>query len=323
MNKTNEATIKSNPFFSVFIGLYNSENVIQRFFDSVKNQVFRDFELIIIDDCSKDNTIHLVDDFIKKIEDIDVVFIKHKINKGINGSRTEAVELAKGKVFVKWDHDDYQDPNQLLDYHTDFNNFIKGDVAALWYLSKDMQGNIVGNKFPKENMVGTYFSMYTKYILHTPKKPRERHNCIGLDTQKKIHEYLYSNKIIPEDVYPDAVDIWAALAMMGYKTVHINRAYRYYFMETDRPRISNEGRSVKADRIFLDRITWINIYMKYLPKTDIMCKLRMYMSAIQYGLLSGKNLKNILTNIQNPIDKFLIILIYIPVFVILKSLARI
>lgn len=306
------------PFFTVFIGLYNSEEVIHRFFKSALQQTFRDFELIIIDDASKDDTVNMVNEFIPELSGIKVTFIKHKENKGIAYSRNEALDLGNGEVFVKWDHDDVQDENQLLEFYKAYTKYNDKNIAAVWCLCKGMDGEIVGNKYNKNYMIGTYFSMYSKYILSTINKPRERHNCINLKVHKEIYRYLHEEDIIPENTNASATDIWCALAMLGYKTVYINKPLRQYFIENTRPRMSNSGRNANAERVFLDRITWINHYMKYLDLSDFSWRIRLYLSVNQYGLISGKSLYEILTRINGVFDKLIVLIFFIPVKILIS-----
>ena len=310
--------INKKPFFTVFIGLYNSEKVIHRFFESVKNQTFRDFELIIIDDCSQDKTVQITEDFLSTIQDIDVTFIKHKENKGIAFSRSEALHIGKGELFVKWDHDDIQDKKQLEEFKLAYLKHKDQNVAAVWCLCKDMEGKVVGNEYPKNEVIGNYLSMYSKYILSTLKDPKERHNCINLKVHKKVNHYLYEKKIINKSLNPTATDLWSALALMNYNTVYINKSLRQYFIENDRPRMSNSGREANAERTFIDRCTWINHYLKKLPKGDLIWRIRLYSSINQYGIISGKNLSEILKPINSLKHKLIILLFHLPIKLIVK-----
>jgi glycosyltransferase involved in cell wall biosynthesis len=310
-----------SPFFTVFIGLYNSEKVIHRFFESCKSQTFRDFELIIVDDCSQDNTVKITEDFINSAKDVHTTFVKNKPNKGIAYSRKKALSMAKGEVFVKWDHDDIQDPNQLKDFYEAYHKYKDKNIASVWCLCKDMQDNVVGNKYSKDFTIGTYFSMYTKYILSTINAPRERHNCISVKVHKDIYDYIENNKLLPEGFTASATDIWSVLAILGHKTIYINKPLRQYFIENDRPRMSNSGRKQNADRVYIDRLNWINYYMKHLPFSDIIWRIRLFLSVNQYGYMADKTLKNTLNQIHSTKNKFLSILFYLPVkaFVLLSG----
>ena len=52
-----------NPLISVVLPVYNVENYIKECMDSILNQTFQDFEILVIDDCSTDNTINLIESY--------------------------------------------------------------------------------------------------------------------------------------------------------------------------------------------------------------------------------------------------------------------
>jgi glycosyltransferase involved in cell wall biosynthesis len=92
----------SNPIFSVIIPTFNREKTINRAVQSVLCQKFIDFELIIIDDGSKDNTERVV----KSIIDDRIIFYKHHTNKGQNAALNTGLTLARGKYISFLDSDD-------------------------------------------------------------------------------------------------------------------------------------------------------------------------------------------------------------------------
>ena len=89
---------------SVIMSLYNHEQFVSEAIESVLNQNFKDFELIIIDDCSKDGS----RDIIKKCKAKDnrIKLILHKENKGIAKSTNDGLDIAKGKYIAFLDSDD-------------------------------------------------------------------------------------------------------------------------------------------------------------------------------------------------------------------------
>ena len=93
---------------SVLIATYNSAKTIKKAIDSVLNQTFKDFELIVLDDGSTDNT----KDVIYSIKNDKIVYI-HQENKGIAFSRNELLKDAKGDYVIYLDSDDYMEPNTL------------------------------------------------------------------------------------------------------------------------------------------------------------------------------------------------------------------
>ena len=68
----------TNPLISVIIPTYNREKTILRSVMSVLNQTYKNLELIVVDDCSTDNTI----DILKKIKDNRLIILKHYENRG-------------------------------------------------------------------------------------------------------------------------------------------------------------------------------------------------------------------------------------------------
>ena len=91
-------------YFSVIVPVYNAENYIDRCANSIINQTFQDFELLLIDDMSQDNSKALCEDLCRKDERIHYELIPHG---GSSAARNRGLELAKGNYCVFVDSDDY------------------------------------------------------------------------------------------------------------------------------------------------------------------------------------------------------------------------
>ena len=92
------------PKVSIISPIYNREKYILRFLRSVQNQKFNDIEIIMIDDCSEDNSIKLIEEYQRKDERI--VLIKNKRNKGTLISRNLGVLNSRGEYLIFPDPDD-------------------------------------------------------------------------------------------------------------------------------------------------------------------------------------------------------------------------
>jgi len=90
---------------SVIICSYNRSNLLPKAIDSVLSQSYSDFELLIIDDASKDDTCSVVEKYIDK--DARIKYFKNDINLGISKSRNKGISLASGKYIAMLDSDDY------------------------------------------------------------------------------------------------------------------------------------------------------------------------------------------------------------------------
>ncbi len=97
--------------FSVIIPVYNVEKYIKKCLDSVLNQEFNDYEIIVVDDESPDNSMEIVEDLAQKYpEKINII---HQQNKGQGGARNTGVLAAKGEYLVFIDSDDYIEKDML------------------------------------------------------------------------------------------------------------------------------------------------------------------------------------------------------------------
>lgn len=107
-NLTNEATLESTPSVSVIIPTYNRGNFIGESISSVLSQTYTDFELIIVDDGSTDNTEYIISTF----SDPRLQYIKQP-NRGRSKARNHALSLACGKYITFLDSDDLYLPNKI------------------------------------------------------------------------------------------------------------------------------------------------------------------------------------------------------------------
>jgi glycosyltransferase involved in cell wall biosynthesis len=98
------------PTVSVIIPAFNASKYIKETIDSVQAQSFTDWELIIIDDGSTDNTPEIVDSYKKRDDRIHYFFQK---NVGVSESRNNGIKRARGNYIALLDADDYWHPNNL------------------------------------------------------------------------------------------------------------------------------------------------------------------------------------------------------------------
>ncbi|WP_236584221.1 MULTISPECIES: glycosyltransferase family A protein [unclassified Nitratiruptor] len=100
-----------SPLFSVIIPVYNRANVIKRAIESVLHQTYKDFELIVVDDGSTDETP-------KILEQYPIQVIRQE-NRGVSAARNSGIKAAKGKIIAFLDSDDEWKKNHL-ETHAEF-----------------------------------------------------------------------------------------------------------------------------------------------------------------------------------------------------------
>ena len=115
------------PYFSVIIPTYNRAYSIQKAIDSVLNQSFQDFELIIVDDASIDHTKEVV----AKLNDNRIHYILNSTNQERCVSRNIGISKAKGEYICFLDSDDYHLPDHLEKLHAFIQT--KKDKVAFFF----------------------------------------------------------------------------------------------------------------------------------------------------------------------------------------------
>lgn len=101
----------TTPFFSIIIPVYNAYTYIGKAIESILEQTYTNFELIIVDDCSKDNSLMLCNEYATK--DARIKVLKNDTNSGASVARNKGLDNALGKYCGFVDADDYIDQGLL------------------------------------------------------------------------------------------------------------------------------------------------------------------------------------------------------------------
>lgn len=99
-----------NPLISIICPVYQAENYLQRCVDSILSQSLKEFELLLVDDGSKDHSGEICDDYARKDPRVRVF---HQPNRGVSSARNVGLDNAKGEYTIHADPDDWVEPNWL------------------------------------------------------------------------------------------------------------------------------------------------------------------------------------------------------------------
>ncbi|MEI6821258.1 MAG: glycosyltransferase family 2 protein [Bacteroidota bacterium] len=284
--------------FTIFTPCYNSEKFIHRVFESLNRQTYRNFEWIVINDASTDNTAQLIKRYIKTV-DFDVQFFDLSKNQMLSKNFNLAVKSAKGCFFLPTGHDDefVEDTlEKLLAYWTEYGSDKFSGISCL---CKNQTGNIVGDFFP----CSPYFSNYFE-IIYDKKIKGEKWGMTRTDVMKEF--------LLPEDIddYISEALIWAGIGSK-YKTIYLNEPLRIYYMnEQGFITLSslNKYKFKYIKGIRYQNLIMINKYISFI-NGNYKRKLIFFINYIRMSLHSNINLFKIINDIEGKLNKLLTILL--------------
>lgn len=159
--------MEHQPLVTVYIPTYNRVELLKRAVQSVQTQTYQNLEIIIVDDCSTDDTHEYLEQLEKEDQRVRY-FIKEK-NSGACVSRNIAIENAKGEFITGLDDDDYFLNNRIEEFIINCS-LISGDCHALYSLYEYKICN-------KKNKKNEFSKLYRSKFIN--KKSLLLHNHIG------------------------------------------------------------------------------------------------------------------------------------------------
>ncbi len=170
----------SSPLVSVVLPTYNRAHSIFRAIDSVLKQTFTNFELIVVDDGSSDQTKSIINAF----NDPRLSYIQHKHNKGVSAARNTGIKLSKGKWIAFQDSDDEWYP-QKLEKKLAAAEKLDGKIAVIYcayhkvyprkrYVIPDYKEKKKEGDLYQELLMGNFIGTPTIFV------PRECFNRVGM-----------------------------------------------------------------------------------------------------------------------------------------------
>lgn len=200
---------------SIILPVFNEEKYIQTTLDSIINQNFNDFEVIVIDDGSTDNTLKIVEE---KFENSSISHkIIHQENKGVSSARNKGISLASGDYIVFLDGDDYILTNHLSQLYNPDHDF------SLIQLVKKQNDNLTNPHFYKCEEITTKDFIKLELEMKIP------FNFVQLSYKTDIikkHDLKFR-----EDVnYGEDTD-FAIKALSYGNSIKISNEITYYYLQ--------------------------------------------------------------------------------------------
>ncbi len=175
------------PLVSIVTPAYNVEKYIEETINSVLNQTYKNWEMIVVDDCSNDNTLKLIQNFSK--EDSRIKSYKNTINSGVSFTRNKAIDIAQGKYIAFLDADDLWD-KEKLEKQIEFMEKNKILLSYTGYRKINSNGTLRGD-------INVPLKLNYDELLK---------NCLvgfltGVYNQKKLGKYYFKDMKVEDYIY--------------------------------------------------------------------------------------------------------------------------
>ena len=267
--------INENPYISVCIPALNMNKYIERTILSIINQSFQDFEIITVNDNSKDDTVNIIKRL--QLEDNRIKLISHNINKGVYYSRVESILLSKGKYIILMDPDDlYLNENlfkELYNYNIKYNLDI---IEFTVFQQIEGRRNII---YPKKHFESHYHNFthniifqpnLSEILFHSPKNNNIYTYSICRNIWNKMVRrkiFLDMHKFIGLDYFNDFV-VTADDMAMNVVSYHFANNYSNIYLPGYMYNIRSLSMSRGNGGILLNQVRAINylLYFKVLYK---------------------------------------------------------
>jgi glycosyltransferase involved in cell wall biosynthesis len=234
--------------FSIVLPTYNRAHRINRAIESILEQRYSDWELIIVDDASTDNTEEIIQPY---LSDSRICYIKNERNQERCISRNIAVDAAKGDYICFLDSDDYH-----LPYHLEsFYNFLKANNFPKAFLfSNSYNETETGER--SDRVCPTFESVdkFTYFLRYTVNPQRW---CVHRDI-------LLQESFDPEVTICEDMDTSLRIAAAGFPIHQINERTTVYVAASD-SFTHGDTKKWEKELYYLKRIFAKAIFRKYLP----------------------------------------------------------
>jgi glycosyltransferase involved in cell wall biosynthesis len=205
--------------FTVFTTSFNRAYILHRAYESIKRQTFRDFEWLIADNGSSDNTQEMVKKWIEEAN-FPIRLISWEKNVGIHGAINRGVQEARGEFFLIFDSDDECVPDALeglKKYWDLIPEDSKENFAGVTSICVDQHGSLVCDRLPKDIM-----DVHSLELIYKHKINGE---MWGFQKTEIMKQFPYPESIghIPMSF------VWSKIGRK-YKTRFINQIYRTWYI---------------------------------------------------------------------------------------------
>jgi glycosyltransferase involved in cell wall biosynthesis len=263
--------------FSIIIPLYNKAKYIEKTLQSIVNQTFKEFEIIVVDDGSTDNSLVVAKNFIvSKFQNFKII---EQANSGVSIARNNGVKAAKYDYICFLDADDWWHEDFLKQMAALIDNFPDAGIYGTSYF-KVKNGNLIPAKIGiNQNFTQGYFDYFETYAKTLWMPLWTGAVCVPKHIFEKIGGFN------PQLKLGEDFDLWVKIATL-YHTVLINKCLSYYNQDVEQAeravgqklhkpethfifasqQLSNQENNNLKLKILMDKLRVYNLFPYFLNK---------------------------------------------------------
>lgn len=244
------------PKISVIVPIYDAEIYLEQCVDSILNQTFKDLDIILVDDGSKDHSGAMCDSYGKQDERVQVV---HKENGGLVSARKAGFQVAKGEYIAFVDADDWLEPDmyeKLINIVTTTqaqiicSNYVREDSGIQTFVKNQMKSGLY-EEHNIENQMIPNMICFENYFFDFGINPVVWCKLFQRETIGKALEVMDNHISYGEDV------CLSFMAILNAKSVYIDeKCFGYHY------RIIENSMSHEFSEKFYDRVYYLYDFLK-------------------------------------------------------------
>lgn len=219
--------MKGIGLISIIMAAYNAENTIEKAMNSVLAQTYCNWELIVVNDCSKDNTVSIIQRF--ALQDHRVRMLENQVNSGVSKTRHYGVEQARGEWIAFLDSDDAWTKDKL-------------EKQVCLQQEKNAELIFTGSNFMDED------GNDINWILHAPEEIGYRkllkQNLVSNSSVLIRKELFLQNEVIGDEMHEDFA-CWLRVLRDGRMAYGVDEPLLIYRLSRD----SKSGNKLKAAKM--------------------------------------------------------------------------
>lgn len=208
----------NKPKISIIMGIYNCEKTLDEAINSILNQTYENWQVIMCDDSSSDNTYKVANKYVKQYPD-KFLLIKNDKNMGLNYTLNHCLEYADGEYIARMDGDDISTPDRFekeIEFLNSHPEYAIVSCPMIYFDESGEWGKGEGNGEVKKDI----FAKGTPFC-HAPCMVRK-------EAYEKVGGYTVNKRLLRMEDY----ELWIKMYKIGFKGYNLNETL--YKMRDDR-----------------------------------------------------------------------------------------